>query len=192
MRERWGYLKRMPASPFPGTTSGTGTSPFPVEFPAPLELPSQYNFLFSFFVLRRAWFLLGSQQGWPSTQTFLFMELRLCVPGSRASRGPWLSCLDALASNEETKAADGDRLASHPEGLWATAERASRLLLNGAPFFPARLPNWNCQGSWKAGPGTSAEVLVPGRTRLAKRLKPNWLSQGAPASVSKGLQSEAA
>lgn len=46
VRERWGYLKRMPASLFPGTTSGTGMSPFPVEFPASPELPCQYSFLF--------------------------------------------------------------------------------------------------------------------------------------------------
>lgn len=77
--------------------------PFPVEFPASPELPCQYSFLF-FFVLRGAWFLLGSQQG------FLFMELCQCVPGSKTSRGPCLSCLahhdGALAPNEETKAAE--------------------------------------------------------------------------------------
>jgi hypothetical protein len=87
VRERWGYLKRMPSpSPFPGIMSGTGMSSSLVELPvAPNPSPPASPLL----VWRRPWFLHGSQQGWPSAQTFLFMKLRLCVPGSKASHGPW-------------------------------------------------------------------------------------------------------
>lgn len=145
--------KDAPPPLFPGTVSSAGVNSIPIEFcapPPPRPVPPPYTV---FCLVERVWFLLGSQQGWPSAQTFLFMELRLCVPGSEASCGPWRFpvLLTMMVPSPQIRL---QMSLGWPESPRGPVGQSTVGLFHGAPFFSAGdPPNQSCQGYWSAGLG---------------------------------------
>lgn len=144
--ERWRYLKRMPP-PSPVSWHSVQCrrelhSHRVLCTPPPRPVPPPYTV---FCLVERVWFLLGSQQGWPSAQTFLFMELRLCVPGSKASCGPWRFpvLLTMMVPSPQIRL---QMSLGWPESPRGPVGQSTVGLFHGAPFFSAGDPrNQSCQ-----------------------------------------------